>query len=466
MTRTLFLFAFLIGYSLTSDAQRKNTGTDFNIADYGAIGDGKTLNTRAINKTIEACSKSGGGTVHVPAGRFLTGTVHLKSNITLHLEHDATIIGTADLQHYQGSNLKKEDPEKPINIDVKDIYSWTRALIMLENAENVTIAGTGTIDGALVPKPERNVHGIMIISSKNVTISDIRVTRAANWSIVGLYVEEFKVTNVTITDGYDGIHVRHGKNLVIDNCKFYCRDDAIAGGYWENTLITECLINSACNGIRIILPTTNLEIKACDIIGPGVFGHFRGSVNNPLTTNTLTGIIFQPGAWGLGKGKSEKIYIHDIKIKDVQTAMTFVLNEGNTANDILVERVKASGIYNNACSVETWAKGSSYENIRFKDIDISYKVTAPEFINVKNFERPRTESRPLPYWGFYIRNVNNIGFENVKLDYSGAEARPAFGFDQVKTAVLKNVKYKAVPGVEPLKYTETTSVKLIGSGPM
>ncbi|RYZ98603.1 MAG: glycoside hydrolase, partial [Sphingobacteriaceae bacterium] len=400
-----------------------------------------------------------GGTVLVSGGRFLTGTVLLKSNITLYLVSEATIIATDDLTQFKGSMLRPEDPERPVNINTKDIFAWTRALILLDNVNNVTITGTGTIDGALVPKPKRAVHGILAAGANNIDINSITITRAGNWSIVGLYVEDFKVTNVTVTDGYDGIHVRRGKNLVIDNCKLYCRDDAIAGGYWENTVISNCSINSACNGIRLVLPATNLEIKDCDIVGPGVFGHFRGTVNKPLVNDLITGIILQPGAWGIGKGGLDKVYIHDIKIKDAQTALTYVLNEGNTANDILTENVVATGIYQNACSVEAWPNGSTYQNIRFKNISVSYKIASPNFVKVKSFERPATESRPLPYWGFYIRGVKNIAFENIKMDYEGLEERPFMGFDKVENVLLKNVSYKNVPGVNPLKYTGETEIK-------
>ena len=464
------ILSFLLINSLWSMAvnpspEVKSAGTVkvYNIKDYGAVGDGKTLNTEAINNTIIACSKAGGGTVLVPAGRFITGTVQLKSNITLFLDKEATIMATDNKSQFKGAEVRPEDPDQPIGIGTKSMSHWTRALILLEKVENVTITGTGTIDGmVVVPVPEREIHGIMATESKNIIISDITLTRAGDWSIVGFYVEDYRVSNVTVTDGYDGIHVRQGKNLVFEHCKLYSRDDAIAGGYWENALITDCTINSACNGIRIVLPTINLEIKDCYIVGPGVFGHFRGTPNKPLINNLLTGIIFQPGAWAKGPGKSANIYIHDINIKDALTALTFVLNEGNTANGILVENVTATGITNIACSVEGWPEGSNYENVRFKNVSVHYNITDPNFINVKNFERPGTESRPLPYWGFYVRNVKNIEFENVKLDYAGEpEHRPLMGFDGVESVLLKNVIYKNVAGVEPLKYSGNTKVKLI-----
>jgi hypothetical protein len=448
---------------LSTDNAKQNVKV-FNIIDYGAVGDGLSLNTEAINKAIYECSEAGGGTVLIPAGRFLTGTVQLKSNITLFLDKDASIMATDDKSQFKGADVKPEDEDEPIGIGTNSMSYWTRAIVLLEKVENVTISGTGTIDGmVLVPRPHREIHGIMVTESKNIVISDITVTRAGDWSIVGFYVEDFKVSNVTVTDGYDGIHVRSGKKLVFENCKLYSRDDAIAGGYWVDALITDCTLNSACNGIRIVLPTINLEIRNCYIVGPGVFGHNRGPVDNPWITSTLTGIILQPGAWGKGTGILDNIYIHDIIIKDVQTALTFVLNEGNTARDILVENVVATGISHNACSVEAWPAESKYEYVKFKNVSVSYQITDPDLLKVKNFERPRTESRPLPFWGFYVRNVKNIEFENVKLDFKGEEVRSVMGFDNVESVKLKNVHYKKVEGIQSLIYSDSTKMRITGS---
>jgi hypothetical protein len=447
------------------DISLKDTCNVYNIKDFGAVGDGMVLNTNAINTAVETCSQAGGGTVLVPAGRFLTGTIELKSYVTLYLDKDAVIMATDDKSQFHGSDFKEEE-DRPVGLHTNSVSNWTRAIILMDKVENVTVTGTGTIDGMeLIPKPQRDIHGIMAIQSKNILISDITVTRAGNWSIVGFYVEDYKVINVTVTDGYDGIHVRGGKNLVFENCKLYSRDDAIAGGYWENALIKDCTLNSACNGIRIVLPTKNLEISNCYIVGPGVFGHNRGPVDHPWITSTLTGIIFQPGAWGKGPGKLDKTYIHDIVIKDVQTALTFVLNEGNTADEILIENVTATGISHNACSVEAWPAGSKYGDIRFKNVSVSYEISDKDILSVKDFQRPLTESRPLPYWGFYARNVKNVEFEDVQFIYKGEEKRSVMGFDNVDKITLKDVRYKKVAGIQPIVTSKNTLIKTIHSGP-
>jgi polygalacturonase len=461
------LFLILIAFSLDLSAAVNSyaDGKVYNVKDFGAVGDGKTLNTIAINNAIDACAKAGGGTVLVPDGNYLTGTIVLKSNVTFYLEQDANILGTSDTEQYKSFKLRAENPQSPINITVKDSAVWCKALVLLSDVHDVAITGTGTIDGGSVKdargeEGRRGPHGIFIGESKNIMISNIRVARSGNYNIIGLGVENVKVIGVTIQQGADGIHIRRGKNLLIENCKCYTADDAIAGGYWENMVIKDCLLNSSCNGIRIILPVTNTEIKDCQIYGPGVFGHHRGTVDNPLVARTLTGIIVQPGAWGLGAGKVAKVYIHDIRIRDMQTALTFVLNEGNTGEDIRVEDIVATGITRNACSFEAWPEGSSYENVKVKNVAVAYALNDPDLLKTVDFKRPTTESRPLPYWGFYLRNVKNIEFENITFDYAGKEIRPVMGFDLVNNVVLKNVKYKKVDGVQPFKYAATTTVKI------
>jgi len=442
----------------------------FNIKDFGAIGDGKTMNTAAIDKAITACANAGGGTVLIPNGNFVTGTIVLKSNITLYLEPDAHVIGTTDISEYKSFKLRPEDPLRPINITVKDSLVWCRALVLIEDVHDVAISGSGTIDGSGVidkrgEEGRRGPHGILMGEAKNITISNIRVTRSGNYNILGLGVENVKISGVTVTQGADGIHIRRGKNLLIENCKCYTADDAIAGGYWENMLIKDCLLNSSCNGIRVILPATNLEIKNCEIFGPGVFGHPRGTADNPLVTRTLTGIIIQPGAWGLGAGFLDRINIHDIRIRDMQTAITFVLNEGNKARNITVTNLVATGITNNAGSVEAWPKGSFYKNVKFKNISIAYNILDKALLKTKEIHRPGTESLPRPYWGFYVRNAKDISFENVQLTYAGTDERPVMGYDSVGKVLLNNVKYKSAGKGRAFKYDKSTLVTFINTAP-
>ena len=130
---------------------------------------------------------------------------------------------------------------------------------------------------------------------------------------------------------------------------------------------------------------------------------------------------------------------------------------------MLVENITATGISRNACSIEGWPEGSVFEDVKLRNISLRYRIIDTGLLKVKQFDRPRTESRPLPYWGFYVRNVNRIVFENVRLDFEGADERPAMCFEKVKNVLLRNVKYKKINGVEPLRFDSGTKMQLVNS---
>src|SRR5437762_310513 len=112
----------------------------FNVREYGATGDGKTSDTAALNRVIDACASAGGGQVLFGPGRYLTGTIHLKSNITVMLEAGAEIVGTPDLDQYQNFTPPGQTP-------LANRLRWHRAVILGEGVENITIPGRGIIDG-------------------------------------------------------------------------------------------------------------------------------------------------------------------------------------------------------------------------------------------------------------------------------------------------------------------------------
>jgi polygalacturonase len=112
----------------------------FDVRRYGAAGDGKTLDTAAIHKAIEACAQAGGGQVRLTPGRYLSGTVHLKSHVTLFLEAGAVLVGTTDLNQYQRPTVPDYMPEAKWG-------KWHRALILGDGLEDIAIAGQGVIDG-------------------------------------------------------------------------------------------------------------------------------------------------------------------------------------------------------------------------------------------------------------------------------------------------------------------------------
>ena len=133
MNRT-FLITIIFAICLPVSAQN----SVFNIMDYGAVSDGKTINTKSIQKAINACSAKGGGTVYFPAGKFLSGTLYLKSFVTLHLESGAVLEGSKDLNDYPVTESKIRS--------YTDNYT-NKSLIYAEDLKYIAITGHGIIDG-------------------------------------------------------------------------------------------------------------------------------------------------------------------------------------------------------------------------------------------------------------------------------------------------------------------------------
>jgi len=448
----LFVIILIITDFTKSDAHR--ISTQYNICDFGAVGDGKTLCTEAINQAIEACSKAGGGTVFVPEGTFLTGTIFLKSNITLNLKKGAVILGTHDLDKYTPyvPTAETKGPEH---------FNWNKALLLGVNVENVTITGKGTINGDHVSDPNgeermRGPHTVLFGESKNISLSNITINNAGNYAFLAYHVENATFKNLTFNAGWDGIHIRWCKNLTITKCEFYTGDDAIAGGYWENAIITGNTINSSCNGIRLIMPASQMRVENCNFYGPCKYEHRTSK--EKMRRNMLSAIILQPGGWGKAEGALEDILLKNITIDNVNNPVMIILNENNNGKNIVVEKVKATHINVSACSVESWT-GGVFDDVTFRNIQIDYIGNAdPEMAKIE-LSKPHVDARPLPCWAWFACNVNKLTLENINLSYKGEEIRPAFIFEKIKQLNLKNVRYQEVKNVKPAILKNVDDIK-------
>ena len=408
----------------------------YNILDFGAVGDGHTLNTAAINAAIEACTAQGGGKVLVPEGVFLSGTIILKSNVTLHLTDGAEIKGTTDLTQYL-PYVPADETKGP------EHFRWNRALLLGDHVENVRIQGNGVINGDHVFDPEgeermRGPHTILFGASNDIHVEGITVNNAANYAVMAYQLDNASFTKMNFNAGWDGIHIRWGENLKISHCSFHTGDDAIAGGYWKNMEISDNLINSSCNGIRLIMPATKLTIERCRFFGDGKFEH-RTS-REKKRRNMLSAIILQPGGWGKAEGMLEDVLIRDIEIENVDNPVNMILNEGNNARNIRVENLHATGINKSACSVESW-KGGRYEDITFKNIFMEYVGhDDPALLEIVPGQ-PHVDARPLPCWALYARNVDRLILDQVEFRLAGDDLRQAFLFEECGSAEMHEVVY-------------------------
>ena len=442
--RVVCLAALLASATLAFAA---STSHVFNVRDHGAAGDGTALDTAAINQAIEACAKSGGGQVLLPAGRYLSGTVHLRSRVTLFLDAGATLIGTTNLAAYQNPTLPAFMPEAKWG-------KWHRGLIIGENVEDVAIAGTGVIDGNKVFDPTgeekmRGPHAIIFVNCRRFTIRDVSIVDAANYAVFFQISDDVDIRNVKITGGWDGVHLRGAperwcRNVTITGCQFCTGDDAIAGRYWDNAIISGCVLNSSCNGIRVIGPITRTVIHDCLFFGPGRQPHRTSGAAR--RTNMLGGIILQPGAWDKTQGLLDDVLISGVTMHNVAAPVTIWTKPGNPVGRVAVNSLRATGVYRSAVSVENWGD-QPIANVVLRDMNIEFSGGGKAEQASKPVKGPGVDPRPLPAWGFYARNVEQITFEDVRLSCAQDDFRPVVMADGVKRLNFDNFKFPRTAGV-------------------
>jgi len=310
------------------------------------------------------------------------------------------------------------------------------------------------IDGNKVFDPTgeermRGPHTFVLINCRKVTVRDVSFLDSANYAILFQISNQVDIRNVKFTGGWDGVHFRGAPNrpcrdVSIVGCQFFTGDDSIAGRYWENTLISNCIVNSSCNGIRLIGPATHLIVHDCLFYGPAIHPH-RTSKRH----NMLAGLNLQPGAWDATQGSLDDVLISEVTMQNVATPFHFSLKPGNTAGNIVVNRVTATGVYRAASSVESWAE-TAFTNVVFRDVTIEYKGGGTREQARMGVKSPGVDARPLPAWGFYARNVKNLSFENVRLSCAKEDLRPVVVCDGVERLTLDSFKFRRPAGAADL----------------
>jgi hypothetical protein len=433
--------------------------TTIDVRERGAKGDGQTTDTASVQGAIEECARQGGGQVRFPAGRYLSGTIYLRTGVTLQLEAGARLVGTTNLAEYGQPHPQENMPEARWG-------KWHRALIVGEDVSDTAVIGPGVIDGNKVFDPTgeermRGPHTIVLANCRRFTLRDVTIVDSANYAVFLQVCDDIEIRNAKILGGWDGVHWRGSPerwchNMKIIGCQISTGDDAIAGRYWDNTVVSGCLISSACNGIRLIGPATRLTVANNLFRGPCEQPH--RSSRDQHRTNMLSGIILQPGAWDSTRGPLDEVLLANNVMENVASPVTIWNKPGNTVGKVTVLGLRATGVYRAAMSVESWAS-APVTNVVFRDIQIEYAgggTAAQAGLPVKG---PGVDVRSLPAWGLYARNVETLTLEDVRFSLASDDARPVVNADRVAHLNLDGFKYTRVPGVaEPIVSTNSGSI--------
>lgn len=226
----------------------------YNVLTFGAKADGKTKDTAALQKAIDECRQNGGGTVYFTAGVYLSGSLHLKSHATLYLDNGATLLASpddADFDPFEKLDFKNDAD--------KETSYFHFSFIWGEDVDHIAILGQGTIDSNRKDRSGPKTIGLK--RCKDVTIKDITIRNAGNYSISMLGTDNVNIDGVSIFATYcDGIDPDCCHNVRISNCFIESWDDAICPktsyslGYHrstENLTVTNCIIATNSNAFKL-----------------------------------------------------------------------------------------------------------------------------------------------------------------------------------------------------------------------
>jgi polygalacturonase len=407
----------------------------------GVIADGVTLNTAAIQKVIDGCNADGGGTIQFPAGRYVTGTIQLKDNVTLCLDKNAVLLGSTNAADYR--NLD------PFISGVGSEMGY--ALIVSVGANHVGIEGTGTIDGqgkqlkAMQVRYTIRPFLLRWLHCTNVLISDVHLANPGAWTLNFFQTCDATIERVTIRSRDTGIANNDGIDLdscdgtSIHNCDIESGDDALclkATSHQPccNITASGCKLSTRCNAIKLGTESLgdfeHIRISDCQIRDTGMSGIALYSVDgshlhdvnlNGITMDGVTVPIsirlgarlktFRTGEQVRSVGSLRDITIRDVKVTGARQIGLLI----NGVTNHPVENLKLENI-----NIGLVGGGKSSD----AQIQLPEKATAyPEY---------NMFGKLMPAYGIYARHVQGLFFKNVHFTVTSPDARPPAMFVDVQ----------------------------------
>ncbi|MGN6181094.1 MAG: glycoside hydrolase family 28 protein [Mucilaginibacter sp.] len=447
---------------------------DQNVKDYGALDDGVTLNTVAIQKAIDACTKSGGGKVIFPHGRFLTGTIELKSNVTLQLLKGSVLLGSTDINDYR--NLDPFTEGLGVNV------GW--ALLVAIDAKNIGIEGAGVIDGqgaALKAKqiltdsrPEGQRWGrrpflLQVVRCNGVKLNGITLHYSAAWTShyfqsSHINIQDINIVSVGVPHN-DGIDIDGCQDVVIKDSDIESGDDAVCFKTTSskmpcsNIIVSNMRLKSSQGAIKIgtesMAAFEHIKISDCYIYNTN---------NGGIKLLTVDGAHLQD------------IQISDITMVEVKTPILIRLGarlsvfrkgqdtqqETGILEDVVIRNVKAKAADNAQLMppsgiLITGIPGHNIKNLTLENIEIhlagggtaaNARQVVPEAID--KYPEVKTFGPLVPAYGIWARHVAGLKLNNIKFILGSNDLRPVFVCQDGKDIKLNNWTIPATSGAESI----------------
>jgi polygalacturonase len=459
----------------------------FDIRTYGAVGDGKAVDTPAINKAIEAAAAAGGGTVLFPAGTWLCFSIHLKSHVALYLAQNATILAADSplpgaTTGYNGGTYDAAEPNTAW--DAYQDYGhnhWHNSLLWGENLNDISITGPGLIYGKglsfggtraargnyplyKAEQPGVGNKAIALKNCRNVIFRDFSILKGGHFGLLLTGVDNLTIDNLKIDTDRDGIDIDCCKNVHVSNCTVnspwddgICPKSSYALGYsraTENVTITNCYVTGNYE-LGTILDGTFKKF-APDFRVPRTGRIKCGTESNGGFKNiTVSNCVFE-GCDGLALESEdgalcEDIAISNITMRDIFTSPIFIRlgarlrgpkesTKVGTMQRILIDNLVSSNANSRLCSIISGVPDHAIQDIKLSNIyqqhlggaaQDSLAIRPPEF--EEKYPDPGMFG-PMPSQGFYLRHIRNLEMSHVEIQSIQPDPRPSFFLDGVNRA--------------------------------
>ena len=450
----------------------------YNVRHYGAKGDGRTLDTRAFQAAIETCTNDRGGTVLVPAGEFLIGSIELKSNVTFHLAPTAHLLGSTNIDHYRKG--------------VERGAYGSAGIIYANDAENISLEGKGIIDGhgaAFRGRPDSERPFLLLFNGcRNLSIRDIFLTNSAFWCthLNGcdyVYIDGVRIHS-RVNPNNDGLHFDDCRHVQVSNCNVACGDDACAlFGSNRDVTITNCTFSTRWSVFRFGEGVSeNITISNCVIYDTfgcpikmqvGKTTRLENILFSNLVMSQVTGPVY------IGLGSPPPIVEEWWNWTPSQATKPL---PGGIVRNITFEGIRATIApapnlqeypwehaapgEQRTCINLSAVDGQFIEGVTFSDVHITFSGGGTRE-EAANRQVPQTSGNEyfqfgaLPAYGMYARNVRGLRLNNARFDLATPDNRPALVFDHVEDVALNGFSAQGNSEAESLlRFTDTREALL------
>ncbi len=449
---------------------------EYNVRDFGAIGDGQHLDSPAIQKAIDQCTKDGGGKVIIPGGTYLSATIIIKDNVTLHLEEGTLLLGVIDLNQYD-----MVDPfTEGLGIKVG------RTFIAAVDARNIAIEGNGIIDGqgsALKAKhietdtrPEGERWGerpflLRIIRCQGVRVEDITLKYSASWTSHYAQSKDLKINNVKILSKgvahNDGIDIDGCERVTITNCDVESGDDALCfktthSKYpCRNIVVDNIRLKSNQAGIKMgtesMAAFENIKITNCYIYDTNNGGIKLFSVDGAHLQNVMISDITMDNIRTpilLRLGSRLNVFRENEDVKQATGVLKNVILRNIKARSAeKTQLTSASGI------LMTGVPGHDIQDLLMENIEIELpgggtvnegNHIVPEAVG--EYPEVKTFGPVIPAYGIWVRHVNGVKMKNISIKVDQPDLRPLLVLEDAKNVEFSNLNGESFVGSESAMY--------------